>query len=526
MARRNNLQQQGLPLPISQTEWRTSRRKFLQTTGAVGAGLLVSGLPGLSKLAKASEDEMHTRIAIIGAGLAGLNAAYQLKKAGLRAEVYEASERLGGRVYSRSDVVGAGLTVEIGGELINTDHADMLELVQEFGLTLFDRRVDAATTNVVTSAYYLEGKSWSEAELVPLLQALVAQISEDAGLLDSDWDTYAPKFDKLSVQDYLDQYTNLIPAPVVRTLFENTIRTEYGVEAAESSALQLLFLLPSVEGQAVELLGYSDETYTVQGGNSQIITELANALGDQIHTGHELIRIASDEKDEVQLRFANGINVEADMVIVAIPFSVLSTVDVRIRLPGKLKQMIKTVDLGRNEKVLAGFNQRVWRSKGFSLEAWTDLGFSEVWDASQNQSDRQEGVLNYFLGGDEVNTLNNQPGGVKTLGPEFTERLAQYVENLDSYASGQYARSGWTRNRFSRGAYVNYAPGQLTHFGDYFWIESDNPDEQQTVSVGRLVFAGEHLSDEYYGFMNGAAQTGRLAAQFVCQQLTVKTKSV
>jgi len=525
LARRKIFEQQGLPLPISKTELLMSRRQFLQTTGAVGAGLLVSGLPGGSKLLQAADSEFKTRIAIIGAGLAGLNAAYQLQKAGLRAELFEANDRLGGRVWSRSDVVGDGLTVEMGGELINTDHADMLDLVQEFGLTLFNRRDDAATVSVVGSAYYISGKSWSEAELVPLMQPLVDQISQDAQLIDDDWDTYAPKFDKHSVKDYLDQYAALIPDPVVRTLFENAIRTEYGVEAVESSALQLLFLLPSIDGQALELLGYSDETYTVQGGNSQIIAGLANALGDQIHTGHELISIASDDKDEVELRFANGVKVEADVVIVAIPFTVLRKVDIKANIPGKLKQFINTVNLGRNEKVLAGFTDRVWRTNGFSLEAWTDLGFSEAWDGSQRQSNRPDGVLNYFLGGNEVDALNNGHGGVNAAGAEFTQRLSRYVANLDSAASGKYARSNWTRNRYSRGAYVNFAPGQLTHFGDYFWIESDIPDEQQSVSAGRLVFAGEHISDEYYGFMNGGAQTGRLAAQFVLQKLASKTKS-
>jgi len=525
LTRRKNFEQLGLSSPISKTELLMSRRQFLQASGAVGAGLLLSGVPGLSKPLLASGNEVKTRIAIIGAGLAGLNAAYQLKKAGLRAEVYEASDRLGGRVWSRSDAVGNGLTVEMGGELINTDHADMLALVQEFGLSLFNRRDDAATIPVVGSAYYISGKSWTEAELVPLMQPLVAQISHDAKLIDEDWDTYAPKFDKHSVKDYLDQHANLIPQPVVRTLFENAIRTEYGVEASESSALQLLFLLPSVAGQALELLGYSDETYTVQGGNSQIIAGLANALGDQIHTGHELIRIASDHKNEVKLRFANGVNVEADVVIVAIPFTVLRNVDIRINLPGKLKQFIKAVNLGRNEKLLAGFNERVWRKNGFSLEAWTDLGFSEAWDATQRQSSRPGGVLNYFLGGNEVNNLNNQAGGAQALGTEFTQRLSRYVANLDKTASGNFARSDWTRNRYSRGAYVNYAPRQLTQFGGYLWVESDKPDDRQSVSAGRLVFAGEHLSDEFYGFMNGGAQTGRLAAQFVLQKLASNTKA-
>ena len=521
-ARRNNLQQGGLPPPVSRQAWQQSRRQFIKTAtaGAVSSALF-GVVPGLISYAFASrDDEKQSRIAVIGGGLAGLNAAYRLKKVGLRATVYEASSRLGGRVMTQPNLLGQGLSIEMGGEFINTDHADMLALIQDFGLSVFDRHADADTVSVPGSAYYLHGQAWSEADLVGLLQPLVAQISQDAARIDEDWDKYAPKFDKHSVSDYLDKYAGLISTPVVRTLFDNAIRTEYGVEPAESSALQLLFLLPKVDGQDVELLGYSDEAFTVQGGNSRIIEGLIHALEDQIHTGHVLSEIGFDRHGQYELRFVNGTKVEADVVILAMPFSVLRHVNVKTPLPGKLRQFIDQVDLGRNEKVITGFKERVWRqSPGFSLEAWTDLGFSEAWDGAQRQADRTDGALNYFLGGDEVKTLNNWPGGVDAAGTEFTRRLSRFVPDLQRHATGKYLRSGWTRNPYIRGAYVNYQPGQLTQFGEYLWVEADDPAERQAVHVGRLVFAGEHLSDEFYGFMNGAAQTGRLAAQFVAQKL-------
>lgn len=53
----------------------------------------------------------------------------------------------------------------------------------------------------------------------------------------------------------------------------------------------------------------------------------------------------------------------------------------------------------------------------------------------------------------------------------------------------------------------------------YLYIESRNPAERQNVNVGNLVFAGEQFSDEFYGFMNGAAQTGRLAAAVVLSRM-------
>jgi monoamine oxidase len=80
-------------------------------------------------------------------------------------------------------------------------------------------------------------------------------------------------------------------------------------------------------------------------------------------------------------------------------------------------------------------------------------------------------------------------------------------------------RTRWHRERFSAGAYVTFRPGQYTRFGEFLYIESDDPEERQEVAVDRLVFGGEHLSDEFYGFMNGAAQTGRLAAAIVARAI-------
>jgi monoamine oxidase len=515
-ARRSNLMATGAAAPITQMQLKAGRRNFLKQSAAMAASALVTG--SLARAAFASGDRSPA-IAVIGAGLAGLNAAYQLRKAGVFADLYEANTRVGGRVYSRADLVAADLVLEMGAEFINTDHDDLLTLVDEFGLSLFDRRTDVANLNVPASAYFFNGKAWSEAELAQLLRPLVAQISHDADLLDQDWDRYAPKFDQYSVSQYLDHYADLIPQGFVRTLFENTIRTEYGVEASESSALQLLFLLPTVEGEAVELLGYSDETYTVMGGNAQIAEGIARSLSGQIQFGMELTKIEKDNRDGFELQFRNGAQVYADHVILAMPFSTLRHIRINVPLPARLREFINTLDLGRNEKIQAGFSRRLWRQQGFALEAWTDLGFSEAWDGSQRQPDRDDGVLTYFLGGKEVTQADAVVGGPSGVGAGFTQGLAQLVPGLDTQATGNYAGSNWSRNPYSHGAYANFKPGQLTRFAKYFWVESDSASESQSVNIGRLIFAGEQLSDEYYGFMNGAAQTGRLAAQFVLQQL-------
>lgn len=498
---------------------RRDRRRFLKASSFAGVASLL-GAPHSLGYTLAATVQAAPRIVIIGAGLAGLCAAFYLKQAGFRAVVYEASTRLGGRVFSRTGQLAAGLTVELGGEFINSDHTDMLALTEAFGLRLFDRRQQAQRLDLPGSAYYFDGKAWSESELVELLRPLVAQISQDAALLENDWDNYAPQFDRMSVRGYLDKHAARIPQPVVRSLFETLIRVEYGAEAAESSALQLLFLAPSIEGEQLELLGYSDEAFSVQGGNSRIIDALAQILSGQIHTGHALTELVAQNGRGYELQFNSGLELSADYVILAVPFSALRRVKLRAPLPAKFRRFIRQTDLGRNEKLHAGFSQRKWRqTQGFVLDAWTRLGYSAVWDAGLAATERSDSVLTYYLGGQEVNRLDHYRGGITAAGQAFSRYLAHFIPGLDQYATGAFARTGWVRNPYIEGAYVNYKPGQLTRFGQYFWIESEDANEQQAVVFGQLVFAGEQLSDAYYGFMNGAAQTGRLSAQWVQQML-------
>lgn len=524
-ARRANLEAAGESPVRTREECWQSRRRFLKTAALAGAaGLAATALPGMVRRAWASGSGDEVRVAIVGAGLAGLSAAYHLKKTGIRAQVYEASDRLGGRVLSRTGLVGKGLVSELGGEFINSDHDDMLALAQDFDLPLFNRLDDFKRFSFPESGYFFGGVAWREGELADLLRPLAAQITADADKLDKNWDRYAPKFDRHSVSDYLDQHARLTPQPFIRSLIEGAVRAEYGVEPQHSTALQLLFMLPTVDGGRVELLSFSDEAYTVEGGNGRIVDGLAQALDGQVHTGHALERLEAQRPDEFRLRFRNGQVLEAEHVILALPFTVLRRIELDLPLPAKLRAFIQQVDLGANDKIMAGYAARAWRHpQGFIGEAWTDLGFSEVWDGTQRQVDRDDAALTYYLGGREVAAADNAGGGAEQLGREFTRRLAAFTPGLDAAATGKFARTGWTRNPLTRGAYTSFKPGQLTRFGEYLWVESDDPAKQQEVRVGRLAFAGEQLSDEYYGFMNGGAQTGRLAAQVVARELSLST---
>jgi monoamine oxidase len=219
-----------------------------------------------------------------------------------------------------------------------------------------------------------------------------------------------------------------------------------------------------------------------------------------------------------RLSFNNRSVIEADYVIIAIPFPLLRMVNLQVALPPKLNRFINEADLGANDKLFAGFSQKVWlQANGFVQSIWSDLGFAEAWDDTERQTNRQDGALNFFFGGNTVRNL--QAGSPQRIGQQILQRFEVAIPGVQKASTGNFLRTQWSQNPFSKGAYTTFKPGQLTEFSEFFYVESDKPDERQDVQVGNLIFAGEHVSDEFYGFMNGGAQTGRLAAQVVLRSL-------
>jgi monoamine oxidase len=482
---------------------------------AAATGLTISGgsrIANASLIQEASAPA-SARIAVVGAGLAGLNAAWQLAKAKRNVTVYEARNRVGGRCFSQT--TAEGYELDLGGSFVNTDHQDMLTLLREFGLhgDLFNRLNDAASQPYPTEAYFFDGRLIPEAEVADALRQLANQITDDAMLLDQNWTKWAPRFDALSVTQYLDQHSGKMGAPFARTLMENAIRSEYGVEPKDSSALQLLFLLPVVDGQHVEVLGYSDEAYVLDGGIGQLPKKMADALGpDRVKLGRVLTRVEERRSSTYALTFANGETVTVDFVIIAIPVSMLRTVQWVVNLPSQFRSYMDKVNLGRNEKTFVGFNPRVWRTEGVFVNGlWTDesslaglagRGYSVAWDGTQHQVDRPDGAVTFYFGGADLD--QRTPAG------DLVTSFDRIIPGAAAAYNQFNLATNWTNEQFTRGAYVNFKPGQLTGFGQYFWIEG-----WQSVAFRRLVFAGEHFSDLWYGFMNGAAETGRLAGTLV-----------
>src|SRR5436190_2728938 len=164
--------------------WRDAaltRRRLLQTGAAAGAILAVEG----GRIVRAAAaPKGRGDVAIVGAGIAGLTAAFRLQEAGVGVRVFEAQDRIGGRMFSLRNHFADGQVAELGGELVDTGHTHLQRMCKTFGIPLDDLSKEPPGT--APTVWFFGGQRRSEAEVVeafshllPKIEAATAPLGED-----------------------------------------------------------------------------------------------------------------------------------------------------------------------------------------------------------------------------------------------------------------------------------------------------------------------------------------------------------
>lgn len=492
----------------------TSRRRFLRASVTTLASLGGAGLLNIPQTPVAQATSLvgrsgrvAPRIAIVGAGIAGLNAAYTLQQAGYYADIYEASQRTGGRIFSVQDRLGPGLTTEFGGEFIDSNHTEMLALVQDFGLELADFQ-GPSEADLIPETYFFGGQHYTEQQVVEAFVPLAPQIERDyeAAIRAFDEGDGPVELDHLSIAAYLDR---IGASGWVRELLEVAYTTEYGLPIDQQSSLNLIFLIGTdVADGTFEIFGESDERYAVKGGNQRITDALAHRVKEQIHFAHRLEAIRR-RGDAYRLTFAgpNGsaVDIIADFVILCIPFTVLRSVELQLALPRFKRRVINQLDYGTNAKLILGFSERVWRQQGFGGTFFTDEPFQGGWDSSRQQGNEQ-GSLTLYLGGQPG--LDVGRGRQRRQAQRFLPGIDQIFPGAAQAYNGIVKRFHWPSAPLYQGSYACYTVGQWTTIAG-----------SEITPVDNLFFAGEHCSEDFQGYMNGGAETGRWVAKRLLAKL-------
>ena len=303
-----------------------NRRQFLQGSAAAAA---ITLLPKATRAADAS------RIAIIGAGIAGLNAALTLQDKGIAATVYEASDYVGGRMKSEtSGYWDNNQNSEIYGELIDTNHTAILGLAKRFGLPVDD--LNAADPPGATETYYFYGKRVSAAQIDDDFVAVRAACKKDitAAGYPTLWNNFKPAgqvLDRMSIYNWIQSRVPGGTGSAMGKLLDVAYTEEYGGDTTDQSSLNLLYLLgyqPAPKGFSI--FGVSDERFHVRGGNQKLPQAIAASLPD-VRLGWRMTAVRQNSDGTVKLTFdapAGTQLVTVDRVILTTPFPVLRALDI------------------------------------------------------------------------------------------------------------------------------------------------------------------------------------------------------
>ncbi|WP_293332367.1 NAD(P)/FAD-dependent oxidoreductase [Microcoleus sp. CAWBG58] len=483
-------------------------RRHLLHGGLAAAGAVAAATFTREGEAAFAQQRGRSPILVVGAGIAGLTAAYRLRQGGVRADIIEATNRVGGRIRTVPKVAGTQIFADVGGEFIDTGHTTLISLASELGL----RAIDLANVQrtFVKDTFFFQGRRFSVAQIIADFAPLASKINADLKSVGDefsyqDFTEAAERLDNLSIAEYLEQGNT---STIVRQLLRVAYATEFGRDPEEQSALNLLFLI-GTEADSFQLYGNSDERYQIDGGNSQIVNRLADRLSGSIETGTilEAITLLPDGRYRVNLRSGqSAFDRTYERVLLALPFSTLRDVRINVPLPQPKRRAIEQLGYGTNSKLVTGYRSRIWRDTYRSTASvYTDLGFQNTWEATPF-APTANALVTEFTGGKQGLAIG--AGTPEDQAQRFLGQFERVFPGVRNLRSGKAVRAFWPGERFFKGSYSCYLVGQWTQM---YGVEGER--------FGNLYFAGEHTSLENQGYMEGGCETGQRAALEILEDL-------
>jgi monoamine oxidase len=487
-----------------------SRRGFLVGAAAGAAALAIP------KAARAGGQSQT--VTIVGGGIAGLTCARVLDDRGYSSTVYEASGRLGGRMFSNTSYFAQGQVSEWCGELIDTNHQTVQKLAARFGLALDD--LHGAEPAGSTETYKFGGSYYSRAQATADFLDMIDVVDDD--LKDAGYPTlydaftsHGAELDNTSAFDWIDSRVPGGHGSAFGKLLDVAYNIEYGAETTDQSSLNLLYLLGyQPHPNTFEVFGESDEKFHIRGGNQRLPEAIAASLGSSVVTGYKLVRLRQTPNGRYTCTFDRGgssVEVTSDYVVLALPFAVLANIDTAgAGFDNLKKDAIANLGRGHNGKLQLQFDTRGWNNVGpwgrSNGSSYSDTGYQAGWDVTRAQPGTP-GVMVLYSGGNVTNAMKTaSPFATHTdakVIQDANRGLAQLAQVFPGLAwNGKVTQSLPHKSPLFGASYSYWRVGQYTRFSGY-----------EGAPQGNVMFCGEHCSQDFQGFMEGGASTGEAVAK-------------
>jgi len=450
-------------------------------------------------------------VVVVGAGLAGLVCAYRLAKAGADVTVHEAADRLGGRTRTVRGFFADDRTAESGGEFVNTDHDALRALIRELGLgleDLWDGYPDG--TDPVSS---FDGMPYRRIDVLEDWSEVAPAVQRDFAAAGTNivWNQHneeAVELDRLSLAEWIENNVPGGRSSRLGQLIEITHLSEWGGAAEDQSALNFLTTVGPGAAGSMDLLGGSDERWHVEGGNDEVARRLAEEIGPQGITLESTLVAVRPSGSGVRCSFYQSgsvTDVEADRLVLALPFTALRGVDLDgSGLSDRKRRVIAEQPMGSNSKLHLEFRERTWRSDGANGDSVSDTDLMVTWEGVITEPG-PTGVLVAYTGGALGASYDFAPAHGEAPSPVVAatapDLAAVFGPAIVGAATGRGWLDSWVDDPYTHGSYSHWAPGQYTE------LRGAGGTAERPIH-----FCGEHTSLEHQGFMNGAVETGERAA--------------
>lgn len=454
---------------------------------------------------------MEADVVIVGAGFAGLSAAWQLVKEKPPASVIvlEARpDRVGGRVWTK--VLDDGTWLDLGGTWFGPDHSYSYKLADEMGVRRYP------TYNKGDFLLILpDGKVVRTPESFPLSDvfpgAAVLAVMDDLEEmskevpLDAPWDApRAREWDRQTFAAWVESKLDDDSLALTRTVLNTTMTGLFCIDTAELSLLDALYLVHS-HGGFVKLMSVKGGAMQdrLEGGAQTIANRIAEKLGDAVRLGSPVRQIMQDDSGVEVV--SDTVTVRAQRVIVTVPPTLAGHLRYDPPLPADRAQLLERMPVGSVLKVVTMYDEPFWQTEGLSGQSFAATDpVGATYDGSADK--HKAGILISFVFGSNARALGRLSEVDRKLKvvDSLVRRFGPKAGAYKLYHEVEWADELWTRG----GIFAHFPTGVLTNFGSLL-----------REPVGRIHWAGTETSSASHGSINAAIESGERAAKEVVRAM-------
>ncbi len=447
------------------------------------------------------------KIIVVGAGMAGLPAAYELKHAGHEVVLLEAQNRVGGRLQTYREPFTHGLYAEAGGMRLPASHELTMAYVNKFKL-----KTAPFTMGNPNCYVFMHGQKMRlhEFRKDPGVLGFELKESERGKTAAQLWDeALAP------IEAKLHEKGEAAWAEILAEYDNDSLREFLEKRGWSEGAIEMFGLFQGYEGRQnasfidiirPEIGGSFRDLVELEGGTDHLPNAFLPELARNIHFGAKMVAL-DQSPDDVTVYYktrAGRFSVSGDYAILTLPFPVMRHIEVLKPFSREKQRAIRQVHYDASTKVLLQCKRRFWEEDegihgGGTV---TDLAIRNLYYPDHGKETGRGVLLASYTWAEDAQRWGS-------LTPE--ERIEQAIEDvakihpqiLTEYEAG--ASKVWHDDEFAGGAFALFEPGQFTRLYDAI-----------CKNEGRVYFAGEHAS-VYHRWIQGAIESGLRVANEIHQ---------